>query len=236
MGPSAFRIAGLGDRISELGYTVSDHGRSALADSGNAKGRRSDEEIHQRDRAGLPQPVRRGAAVARFGRAAAGARRRSQPRRGLGGRERRLRSARDVVPARPDLGGRAWRHEHAADDHHRERTRDAAGGAARTGASGACVDWIVAVGVAATHRAARHSQPRREREGQDSRGRRARLHDERHRPRRHRDDRRTRHRAGLEGHRRHPRLIRSRRLRSDASPRGSARRSRADSTTARRTW
>jgi arginase len=26
MGPSAFRIAGLGDRISELGYTVSDHG------------------------------------------------------------------------------------------------------------------------------------------------------------------------------------------------------------------
>ena len=147
MGPSAFRIAGLGDRISELGCTVVDHGDLPVADSRNAEGRRSDEEVHQRDRAGLPQPVRRGAAVARFGRAAAGARRRSQPRRGLGGRERRLRSAHDVVPARPDLGGRARRHEHAADDDHRQRARDAAGGAARTGAGGAGVDRIVAVGA-----------------------------------------------------------------------------------------
>ena len=38
------------------------------------------------------------------------------------------------------------------------------------------------------------------------------------------------------GHRRHPRLVRSRRLRSGDCARASARRSRAASTTARRTW
>ena len=92
-----------------------------------------------------------------------------------------------------------------------------------------------AVGAARAHRARRHPQPRRPREGPDPRRRRPRLHDEGHRSRRHRPRGRARDRAGVGGHRRHARVVRSRRLRSVDCARASARRCAAASTTAKPT-
>ena len=65
---------------------------------------------------------------------------------------------------------------------------------------------------------------------------RARLHDEGHRSPGHRVGRRTGGEPGGRRHGRHPRVVRHGRLRSARSRRASARRSRADSTTAKRTW
>jgi arginase len=58
MGPSAFRIAGLGERLAALGYTVTDKGdlpapipkRRSCATSGRG---------HSRHRQGLPEATRR---------------------------------------------------------------------------------------------------------------------------------------------------------------------------------
>ena len=237
MGPSAFRIAGLGDRISELGRAVVDQGDLPSADSRNAARSRSDA---------------RSTSTRSLACAAASTRWRCRSHEAgalplvLGGDHSLAAGSvaasadfvrqHDLIPARPDLGRRARRHEHATDDDHRQRPRDAAGGAARTGAVGAGGDRVVAIGTAAAHRARRHPKSRREGKAQDPRLWRPCLHDEGHRSRRHRDHRRTRDRAGVRRHWWRARLIRHGCLRSDARTRRRHAGHEAGSTTAKRTW
>ena len=160
MGPSAFRIAGIRDQIAALGRVAIDKG-DLPAPIPETQRPADTKKKYIRDIAQrVPTAVRRGAEVAGRGGVAARARRRSQPRGGIGGGQRRLAASHDVEAARPDLGRRARRHEHALDDRKRQRARHAARGAARPGAARARVDRIVAVGDAAEHRARRHSQPR----------------------------------------------------------------------------
>ena len=95
---------------------------------------------------------------------------------------------------------------------------------------------LLAEGAARAHRARRHPQPRRAREGRGPRLGRARLHDEGHRSPGHRVDRRAGGEPRRQRHRRHPRVVRHRRLRSaDRARRRHAGQGRAR-TTARRTW
>ena len=86
MGPSAFRIAGIGEQLAALGLSVTDKG-DVPSPIPEAKGagdphKRYVKEIAQ----GLPAAVPDVAGVARRRRDADRARRRSQPRRGIGGR------------------------------------------------------------------------------------------------------------------------------------------------------
>ena len=117
MGPSAFRIAGLGDRSPRSAATRRRPRRPPGPDSRNAARRRFHQEVHPRDRARLPISCYDQVLESlRSGRRPARARRRSQPRRRIGRGQRRLGARTVVAAARPDLGRRARRHEHAGDD------------------------------------------------------------------------------------------------------------------------
>ena len=137
MGPSALRIAGLGERITALGRTVVDKGDLAVPipeTSGPATSARSTS-------ATSPGSAR-GCTRARSPATSAGA----LPLV-LGGDHSLAAgsvaaSCRDGAArgaaARPHLGRRARRHEHAGDDRQRQRARHAARGAARPGTRRSC--------------------------------------------------------------------------------------------------
>ena len=94
MGPSAFRIAGLGERLAALGYTVVDKG-DLPAPIPETQELRDERKKYIRDIASVCQKLyQTRARVARRGRDAAGARRRSQPRRRIGGGRGRVGAAR----------------------------------------------------------------------------------------------------------------------------------------------
>ncbi len=137
MGPSAFRIAGLGEQIGLLGHGVVDRGNvpAPLRESGTLGDER---KKYVDDIAGVCRRVYEAAYEA----LAAGA----LPLvlggdhslgGGIGGGQRGLGHPRVVVSARPDLGGRPWRHEHPRDLRERQRPRHAAGGTAGLGTPGA---------------------------------------------------------------------------------------------------
>ena len=237
MGPSAFRIAGLAERLTALGHHRRRRRRSGRADSRGQVVRRSEEEVHPRDRARLREALQDVARRARERRVPARARRRSQPRR----RDRSRRPPTSCGATGKPLG-LIWVDAHGdmntpASSRQRQRARHAARVAARPGAGGAVADRrLLAEGRARAHRAHRHPQSRRAREGDRPRVGRARLHDEGHRSRRASrpsSNRRSRSPA------RAPPASTSRSISTSAIRRSrpaSARRSRAASTTARRTW
>ena len=186
MGPSAFRIAGLGERLAALGMTVVDEGDLVApipeTKSFGDPGKKYIREI-ARVCEKLLQDVARGARERGI---PARARRRSQPRGRIGRGDGRVRAARRQT-ARADLGRRARRHEHAVELRQRQRARHAARVAARSRAGRAVAHRRVhAQGAPRAHRPHRHPQSRRAREGDRPRLGRARLHDEGHRSRRHR--------------------------------------------------
>ena len=137
MGPSALRIAGLGEQIAALGYTVVDKG-DLPAPIPETQELRDEHKKYIRDIAKVCQKVyQTSLGVARRRRDAARARRRPQPRRRLGGRGRRVGAAHEEPADRAALGRRARRHEHAGDLAVGQRPRHAAGRAARPRAGGA---------------------------------------------------------------------------------------------------
>ena len=166
MGPSAFRIAGLAERLTALGVTGRRRGRSRRADPGSQGVRRSEEEVHPRDRARLRaalQDVARRRSRRAASRSCSAATTASPPG-SVAATADFVR--RDGQAARPHLGRRARRHEHAGELRQRQRARHAAGGAARPGARGAVAHRrLLAEGRGRAHRAHRHPQPRRAREG-----------------------------------------------------------------------
>ncbi len=99
MGPSAFRIAGLGERIAALGCPVRRQGRPRGADPGDAARRRPAPQVHRRHRDRLHGALRRRTRVPGRRRAAARARaattawrpvRSPRPRRYVRGRGERF--------------------------------------------------------------------------------------------------------------------------------------------------
>ncbi len=165
MGPSAVRIAGIGERLAALGHHVRDKGDIVTPNPETKDEGDPQQEVHRRDRRGLPGALRDVAGRARRRRPAARARRRSQPRRRIGRRDRRARAPARQAD-RPDLGRCARRHEHARDHAQRQRPRHAARGAARPRARRALAHRrLLAEGAARAHRADRHPQSRRTREG-----------------------------------------------------------------------
>ncbi len=135
MGPSAFRIAGLGETDCRTRARRCRSRRPAVPDPRNEKARRSRKKFIK-EIAKVCDAVSDGARVDRRGRAAAGAGRRSQPGRGIGRGVGRSRARRGQA-ARAALDRRARRHEHAGEHAERQRARHAAGRAARSGACGA---------------------------------------------------------------------------------------------------
>ena len=141
MGPSAFRIAGLGEQIAALGYTVVDKGdlpapipetqdaARRAARSTSARSRRSASSCTRprssRSIEGAMPLVLGGDHSLGAGSVAAAA-----------DWARQTREAAD----RPAVGRRARRHEHAGDVAERQRARHAARGAARPRAGGARAD------------------------------------------------------------------------------------------------
>ena len=167
MGPSAFRIAGLGEQIAALGYPVVDKGDLPAPIPETQEPRDEQQEVHPRHRQGLPEAVSDGARVARRGRDAARARRRSQPRRRIGRRPRPTgRSGRSELPI-----GLLWVDAHG--DMNTPATSPSGNVhgmplAALLGpepAELAQIGGMLAEGAAGAHRAHRHPQPRRAREG-----------------------------------------------------------------------
>ena len=139
--------------------------------------------------------------------------------------------------ARAHLGGRAWRHEHARHHAERQRPRDAARGAARarTGRAGQA-RRLRPEGRSGPHGARRRPQPRRAREDRRPRIGRPRLHDEGHRSAGHRPGRRTSHRVRVGRDDRRARLVRRGRLRPGDCARGGDAGQGRSRTIARRTW
>ncbi len=160
MGPSAVRIAGLGERLTEMGCSVEDKGDVDAPIPETQTERDPTQAIRPRDRARLPEALPPGVPVIRGGGAADRPWRRSLAGGRIGGcvgRFRRAQAPRD----RPALDRRARRHEHAGDDHERERSRDAARGPARPRASGALAHRpSLAQGSRREDGADRRAQPR----------------------------------------------------------------------------
>ena len=86
MGPSAFRIAGIAEQLTQLGISVGDKGDVAVADSRGERRRRSEQALCEGDRPGVPAPLSRPSLARCRGGAADRAGRRPQPRRRVGGR------------------------------------------------------------------------------------------------------------------------------------------------------
>ena len=170
MGPSAFRIAGLGERLAALGYAVVDKG-DLPAPIPETQELRDERKKYIRDIAqGLPEAVSDRARVARRGRDAGRARRRSQPRRRIG----RGGGGLGEATAEPPIG-LLWVDAHGdmntpATSLSRQRARHAARGAARPRAGGARADRrLRPEGAAGAHRPHRRPQSRRAREGRGPR-------------------------------------------------------------------
>jgi hypothetical protein len=129
MGPSAFRIAGIRDQIAALGRVAIDKGdlpapipetqrpadkkKKYIRDIAKVCQKLYDRAFKSLDEGAFPLVLGR----------------RSRPRRGIGGSQRRLAASNDVKAARPDLGRTAHGHEYALDDRKRQRARHAARGA-----------------------------------------------------------------------------------------------------------
>jgi oxygen-dependent protoporphyrinogen oxidase len=215
MGPSALRIAGLGERIASLGRATVDQGNVTapireLAREGDPHKKYIDEiaavcrRVHAMTRASLDAgalPVVLGGdhSVAA----------------GLRGRERRRRLR--ATTGKPL--GVIWVDAHG--DMNTPQTSESGNvhGMPLAALLGQPPEELSAIGTPPSlrpeHTGARgHPQSRRPREGSDPRRRRARVHDEGRRSRRHRAGGRARHRAGVAGYRRPARLVRSRRVRS----------------------
>ena len=235
MGPSAFRIAGLAERLTTLGVTVVDEGDLVapipeVKSFGNPKKKyireiaRLCDKLYRTslgvlERAGLPLVLGGDHSLGR--------------RVGCG--DRGFRAARRSA-ARPHLGRRPRRHEYARELGERERARHAPGVAARLRADRAGPHRrLLAEGRARAYRPHRRPEPGRPREGDRARVRRPLLHHEGHRSIGHRVGRRTSARARRRGNRA---ASMSRSTSTSATRRSrpaSARRSRAASTTAKRT-
>ena len=194
MGPSAFRIAGLGERIASLGYAVVDKG-DLPAPIPETQEQRDERKKYIRDIAqGLPEAVPDRAArrstegampLVLGGDHSLGAG--SVAARGRAGR-RRTRE----LPI-----GLLWVDAHGDMNTPATSLSGNVHGmplAALLGpepAELARIGGVHAEGAAGAHRAHRRAQPRRAREGRRARLARARLHDEGHRPPGHRVDRRA---------------------------------------------
>ena len=217
MGPSAFRIAGLGERLAALGYTVVDQG-DLPTPIPETQELRDERKKYIRDIAqGLPAavPDRRSQSLDEGAMPLV-----------LGG-DHSLAAGSVAAAAdwaqtttraadRAALGRRARRHEHAGDV--------AVSGnvhgmplAALLGPEPAelsRIGGVLAESAAGAHGARRHPQSRRAREDARARFARARLHDEGHRSPGHRVDRGAGGEPRRQRHRGHPRVVRHGRLRS----------------------
>ena len=136
MGPSAVRIAGLGERLAALGFRVVDKGDLPTPIPETRARRRPAQEIHPRDRAGLPEALRGRRRVARDG---------ALPLVLGGDHSLAAGSVAAAADARAGAGlpiGLIWVDAHGdmntpATHAQRQRPRHAARGAARPGARGA---------------------------------------------------------------------------------------------------
>ena len=237
MGPSAFRIAGLGERLAALGIPVVDAGDLVAPIPEVKSVRRSEQEIHPRDRARLRaalQDVARRCSRKAASRSSSAATTRSAPARS--------RRPRTFCAATDKPLGLIWVDAHGDMNTPATSSSGNVHGmplAALLGSEPAELvahRRLLAEGHARSHRPHRHPQPRRSREGAHPRIGRPRLHDEGHRSRRHRRDRRAGDRDRRQAT---PAASTCRSISTSAirrSRRASARRSRGASTTARRTW
>ena len=179
MGPSAIRYAGLEERLTEIGLSVSDRG-NVVAPEPEALA------LHDERARYLPEILDACAALAalveesvREGCTPARARRRSRDRDGNPRRPRRRRGA----AGRRDLDRRARRPQHARDEPVRQRARDAARGRPRpVGGMVRPRRAYVARARPVARRPRRHPLARPGGACLPARGRHSRLHDERHRP------------------------------------------------------
>ena len=213
MGPSAFRIAGLGDQIHALGRAVFDKGNlpSPMPETKRPADKRKkyirdiakvcqklyDVSLKSLDDGAVPLVLGGDHSLAAGSVAA---------------------SATWVQRTTSKPIGLVWVDAHGdmntPDNHEqRQRSRHAVGSTARAGAGGARLDRVVAVSPSATHRAHGHPQSRRTGEGADSCLGRPRLYNEGHRQGWNREGRRARARARAGWHGRRAHLVRHGRLR-----------------------
>ena len=182
MGPSAMRIASVGERVSALGRTVTDRGDLSapireLCSPGDSSRKYIDDH-----RGGLPQSLRYGACRAPRRRAAHRPGRRSQSCRRFGGGHGHARPGRRRTH-RPAVGGRPRGHEYARHQRERQRPRD---GAFRTAGRRTCRTFGIRSSRtgrrSGAHRTRRRTQSRPRRAQPGTRVRSPCLHDERCRP------------------------------------------------------
>ena len=182
MGPSAFRIAGLGERLTALGITVVDEG-DLVAPIPEVKSFGDPRKKYIREIARVCEKLYKTslAALEKGGFPLVLGGDHSLAAGSVAATAEFVR--RSEKPTRPDLGRRARRHEHARELRQRQRPRHAARVAARAGAGRAVADRrLLAEGAARRTPCSSASATSTTREKEIVRARRRpRLHDEGHR-------------------------------------------------------
>ena len=162
MGPSAFRIAGLGERITRLGYPVIDHGNLPTPIP-ETQDQDDDRKKYILDIARVCQQVYESALMSFESGGFARAGRRSQPGGGS------VAAAAEWAEGRHKTVGLIWidahGDEHAGDIAGRQRARHAARGADRPRTRRVVADRRLVAESPAGARGPRASEPRRTREG-----------------------------------------------------------------------